>query len=271
MEPTGEEQGTFLYDDVKLWIRVDTAIRSDPNVAELAARLKIGVAQAAGHCLLFWAAVAEHCPDGDISRLSKGGIGRMAAYERAPHRASQAFADVFLELFTSNGHIRGWADRQGKLIERAEKDRARKFHGSSAEMRGVSTVTERNGTEQITTTTKATTGNPPKVSPFPMSISDELYDTWISKRGAVDYAVFRKALSPLFPAKGQLYPVQALVAAITCFADVAESQTPKESGFWTVHKFALDAGRWVRLGAMPLQLPDSTLTERGRLVAGLQA
>lgn len=142
---------------MKLWIRIDAALRSDPNVAELASRLGIGIAEAAGCCVLTWCAIAEHCPDGDVSRLSPAALTAMSGYVkpkgRPPlnvNRGEFAFADVFLDLFVSDGRVKGWHDRQGKLIERAEKERARKFRGSGAENLGNSAPTERNGTEQQT-------------------------------------------------------------------------------------------------------------------------
>lgn len=140
---------------MKLWIRIDAALRSDPNVAELASRLGIGIAEAAGCCVLTWCAIAEHCPDGDIKRLSRAALNLMSGFVppkgRPPLNADRsefAFADAFLDLFVSDGRVKGWHDRQGKLIERAEKERARKFRGNGAENLGNSAPTERNGTEQ---------------------------------------------------------------------------------------------------------------------------
>lgn len=140
---------------LKLWIRIDAALRSDPNVAELASRLNISTAEAAGHCVFVWAAIAEHRPDGNLAGISSAALEDWAGYRKRRGKPTGAFARVFRELFLSDGMVKGWADRQGKLLERAEKERARKFRGTSAESVQDSAPTERNGTEQQQTSSVA--------------------------------------------------------------------------------------------------------------------
>jgi hypothetical protein len=104
-------------------------------------------------------------------------------------------------------------------------------------------------------------------SPFPKSVCDVLYETWISARGAIDYGLLRKSLAPLYPTAGPRYTQEQLTEAIRAHAEWVDGLTPREAGFETIHKFVADVSRWVRLGGMPLQDPVSgELTERGLLV-----
>jgi hypothetical protein len=114
----------------------------------------------------------------------------------------------------------------------------------------------------VTTKPKATA----QTSPFPKSVCDPLYEAWISKRGAIEYSAFRKALSPLFPASGPRFAQDALVGAIDAHAEYASILSPKDARFENVYSFAANIDRWIKLGSMPAQLGDGTLTERGRLI-----
>lgn len=105
-------------------------------------------------------------------------------------------------------------------------------------------------------------------SSFPKPVCDSLYESWVSGGSSVDYGAFRKALLPLYPHSGPRYTQEELTNAITAFLETRDGVAPTESQFWTVHKFAGDVGRWVRLGSMPVQLADGTLTERGIVALG---
>ena len=102
---------------------------------------------------------------------------------------------------------------------------------------------------------------------FPTPVCQGLYAVWIPARGGVKYSAFREALAPFWPAPSPIYTEQEWLDAIKCFAEVAGSQNPKESHWWTIHKLTGDAATWIRLGKMPNQLPSGELTERGRLIA----
>jgi hypothetical protein len=105
-----------------------------------------------------------------------------------------------------------------------------------------------------------------KPSPFPKSICDRLFETWISARGGIDYGAFRKALESLYPTQGPLFAEEQLVKAIAAHAEFVDGLTPKEAGFEDVRKFAQNVQRWVRIGSMPVVDPETReLTERGRL------
>lgn len=163
---------------MKLWIRIDTAIRSDPNVAELAARTGVTLAEAVGLCTLVWAAIAEHRPNGDLNGIAISALENWAAWEPRKGKPTGSFGTAFRELFITNDTASGWKNRQGKLVERAERDRLRKVHGSSEESRGDSTVTERNGTEQLPTTSDAVESDPAPVPEKPR--------TSRAKKGAIE-------------------------------------------------------------------------------------
>lgn len=136
---------------MKLWIRVDVAIASDPNVLELANRLKIPFAEAVGLCVLVWARIAEHRPSGDISGLSIDTIEQWCAFRPGRGKPKGSFGSAFLDLFTSDDEVSGWHDRQGALIDRAVKERERKKRGKRAEVPKKDAPTERNGTERDAT------------------------------------------------------------------------------------------------------------------------
>lgn len=100
-------------------------------------------------------------------------------------------------------------------------------------------------------------------APFPKAIADALYEAWIAKRGAVNYGALRKALAPLFPAVGARFTTTELLNGIEAFAELAEVDKPEFSHKWTVFKFAAEAQRWVKLGALPYVDDWGIPTERG--------
>jgi hypothetical protein len=104
-------------------------------------------------------------------------------------------------------------------------------------------------------------------SPFPKSVCDSLYETWISVRGVIQYSAFRKALMPLYPAgSAARYADTQLTEAIRAYAEWVEGLSPRDAGFETVYRFVGDIARWVKLGAMPAIDPNThEITERGRL------
>lgn len=155
---------------MKLWIRIDASLHRDPEVADLAARVGVKKAEAIGLLACVWGAMAEHRPSGNVSDISPATLEDWAEYEPRGKVKAGAFASAFLALFTDDGRVRGWKDRQGKLIERMEKDRIRK-HGNAPEttedstdipgnVHGDSAVTERNATEQNGTGQKDNKASP---------------------------------------------------------------------------------------------------------------
>lgn len=112
---------------MKLWIRVDASVRSDPELAQLAERVRLDEAKTLGHLVLVWCAVAEHRPNGNISGIKPSVIEKWAEWRPASKNLRGVFGKGILELFTNeHGVLRGWQKRQGKLVELMEKDRKRK-------------------------------------------------------------------------------------------------------------------------------------------------
>lgn len=142
----------YRSERMKLWIRIDVAIRSDPNVAELASRLNVTLAEAVGLCTLTWAAIGEHRPNADLSGIGIAALEKWGGWEPRKGKPAGAFGRAFKELFISGDEASGWHDRQGALIDRTEKETARKARNRLANVLRTSAVTERNVTEQQPTT-----------------------------------------------------------------------------------------------------------------------
>lgn len=87
---------------MKLWIRIDAAVRSDPNVDELARRLNMPFAEAVGLCVLVWGAIAEHRRDGNLEGISPETIGFWAGLAK---RDRAVFGGEFLALFAPGGSV----------------------------------------------------------------------------------------------------------------------------------------------------------------------
>jgi hypothetical protein len=155
-----------------LWVRIDANIGENPKVWELADRLSglrgvsaesprrengVRAETCVGLLVILFGKVAAHAPSGDVADVSDALLERWAGWAGEPG----AFAAAFRDLFVTDGHIDGWAERQGKLVERAERERERwqrrKSAPNSAETprsdAGVSAEESaaRNGTVRITT------------------------------------------------------------------------------------------------------------------------
>lgn len=113
------------------WIRVDVGVGAHDDVwklgdllhgnsADIPRGLRADVALAC--CIRVWSGVAQYRPDGDISGVSDDLLERWAGWSGA----TGAFAPHFRAVFASDGVVKGWLERQGKLLERAKKDRERK-------------------------------------------------------------------------------------------------------------------------------------------------
>ena len=157
----------------------------------LAARLRIPHAAAYGHVVMTWGGVAEHRVNGDIKNVPDAALERWAQWYGRPGR----FAAVFRELFVgSTGAITGWVERQGKLIERAAAERARKLRGSSAENPPLRYGTVRNGTKDKKKHSRAGAR---------ATWLSQFAATWTARYdGAPAFGVLAKHLSPLVDANG---------------------------------------------------------------------
>lgn len=131
------------------------------------------------------------------------------------------------------------------------------------------------GEKRIKATTTDSCESGPKVKPspkyphFPMADSARLHRTCVEGGYVVDAGMLRKTLAPLYTASGPMHSIDALNSALLTFLEARGSQSPDKARFWTVAGFAQDIGRWLRLGAMPRQDPETGApTERGLLLAG---
>jgi hypothetical protein len=132
-----------------LWIRVEAHEADSVAVARLAEALGIDVITALGHYVALGGAIAEHAPDGNIVNVPDAAIERWGRWSGKRNK----FAPVVREIFQAeDGEFADWLETMGKLVERRDKERARKSGGNSAEtpqpQRGNSGATERNGTER---------------------------------------------------------------------------------------------------------------------------
>lgn len=113
---------------MKLWLRVDCDTPRDPRVGRLADLLGIPVDHGLGLLLRAWAAMAEHAPDGNLADFTDGTVNSWVGWPTQPARRSAActFAQAYRSVFLDTAGVdEGFAFAQGKLMERAEKNRAR--------------------------------------------------------------------------------------------------------------------------------------------------
>lgn len=151
-----------------LWIRIDANIGENPNVWKLAGVRGLSANESVGLLVVLFGKVAEHCPHGNVSDVPDALLERWAGWTGEPG----AFATSFRELFVSDGVVEGWEKRQGKLVERAEKERqraaARRAADSTPKVRGQSAneSAARNGTvrnEEKSSAAAAEDSPPPAV------------------------------------------------------------------------------------------------------------
>lgn len=113
---------------MKLWVRLNADSPRDPRAGKLSDLL--GIPQRLGYGMLVavWCAMAEHAPDGDLSAVSDSTINEWAGWHRGERsRSAQPdFSSSFRSLFLDeSGRDPDYAEQQGKLVERARRDRER--------------------------------------------------------------------------------------------------------------------------------------------------
>lgn len=250
---------------MKLWIRIDAALRSDPNVAELANRLNITTPEAVGHCVLVWSAIAEHRPDGNLAGISSAALEDWAGYRKRRGKPAGAFAKVFREIFLSDHRVKGWHDRQGKLIEKAEKERARKFRGTSAEESRNSAPTERNGTEQTTASSRERVESfwPADYRPDLDQLLDLVLPTAARRESWLrSLLAMHEGMHP--PARTPIQMAKALRAML------GNTDTPN----WKYYEGCVRSeaeGRTLNLASRQIQTDDADFVEASELLQGLVA
>jgi hypothetical protein len=252
---------------MKLWIRLDAGAPRDPKITELARALGVRRAEAFGLAASVWCVMAEHAVDGSLATIADEDLEAWAYWVGKRGKFAAAFRATFV---SDDGTVGGWNERQGKLLDRMERDRQRhkkpdggsaeaprKEDGNSAEIPrnvlGVSTSTVRNGTVR---TTKALTD---ATAPVPQSWVAEGFDIWTAKVGATTHPRLGKALSA--PVTQHTWPVvrQALVE----YVEYPANGKPKK-----LEWFAQDVVRWIAEANEPVER-DGVLTEKGRRFMGI--
>ncbi len=250
---------------LNLWIRVDAAAPRDPAICTLAEELGVQGSTALGLCVGVWCAMAEHAVDGHLGRASDRVIEQLAGWSGKRGR----FADVFKSLFVKeNGHVRGWTDRQGKLLDRMERDRERhrkpdgespepprKLRGASAEIPGKSTSTERNGTEQkektVSRASRSTLKAPSEKQSdrIPAPVYDSAQRTWTEQVGAMEVPRFRKTVRTLLLAGIRLGQINRAIPRYARF--MRERNRPLK-----LEWFAEDIQTWLKDDGIACEVMD---------------
>lgn len=181
-----------------LWIRIDANIGDNPNVWKLAALRGVSAVACVGHLVMLFGNVAEYRPHGDVADVPDNLLERWAGWEGT----AGLFAVSFRELFVTDGVIEGWAERQGKLVERAEKEKdrwhRRKQRGDSTEESAARNGTVRNEVKASATTNGKHPRLPRVAAPAPPEVAAvlEYYRTRHPKRrpGPKEEKLIAKAL-----------------------------------------------------------------------------
>lgn len=99
---------------------------------------------------------------------------------------------------------------------------------------------------------------------YPTDICDQLFTAYQQHRGPVEYGVFRRYTSVIFPTS---YTTDQLTSAIQAWGEWVAALPAEKAKHETARTWAADVQRWVRLGSMPI-VDLNGVTERGRLAAG---
>lgn len=108
------------------WIRVDGDIHENEKLAALRERLGCQRAQAVGHMVLLWSWMGrtEIAWDGKLKPISNVALADAAQWRGDPDVFGTAVRDIFCDK--RSGEMKGWFERQGKLIEWRRKNTVRK-------------------------------------------------------------------------------------------------------------------------------------------------
>jgi hypothetical protein len=240
---------------VSLWIRVDTSVARDPAVSSFADAIGTSIPTAVGHLVLLWGCMAEHTPQGVLTSVGVRPLEAWAGWSGKRGR----FFEAFHAHFVIDGEVKGWLARQGKLVERASKDRLRKERQHSMEIprnvQGNSAPTVRNVTVRKNKSVPAPVGTgpaepsetpkrAPRIAPrqrdpdaVPAAVLDHLQAAW-RVVGSVSVPRFRAAIGPLV--RGGFRPGQ-IARAMRHYAATRQDEGKPAKLEW----FCEEVGRWV--------------------------
>lgn len=106
-----------------MWIESHQSLRNHRKTGRLARRLGIGRVAAIGHLHCFWWWCMDNAPNGSLAGIDAEDIADGAEWEGDP---SDFIAALDYAGFIQAETIHDWYDYAGKLIERRQKDAARK-------------------------------------------------------------------------------------------------------------------------------------------------
>jgi hypothetical protein len=116
---------------VTLWIRVDTDVADNPKIGRFAARLGLDVETTLGHLVRVWGKMAEQKSDGSLRGVTGMTIESWANWRGKKGHFAEAFRRAFV---VKGGVVKGWGERQGKLVLRQIADALRKREGRSRDI-----------------------------------------------------------------------------------------------------------------------------------------
>lgn len=230
------------------FVAIDTGICGDRTTHELAATLKIRVAEAVGILTLFFAGMALHAESGDLSDTLDSQIEAWCKW----HGKRGKLAPLLrAQLCDPQGVVRAWERWNGAMIRKAKSDRERKraaraegasrprnVHGQSAPVprSGAGTVPDLTVPNLTTTTTTPLSPTDAKVNTsdarggWPAKVAD----AWTRTVGIIQPGRVGKDLAPFV----RLYPdpaaaERAILAAVTIYDQTCtrRSQSPKWPDF----------------------------------------
>lgn len=97
-------------------------------VGRLVAHAHIRKESAIGYLAMFWGAVSQHCPGGDIAKVSDPQIEAWAEWDRK----AGVFAQFVRQLHSTSGVVNDYDEYSGALEDRRARDRRRKAAARAA-------------------------------------------------------------------------------------------------------------------------------------------
>lgn len=106
------------------WFQVDSDMVRHPRVVRIAHKLRIPLARAIGHVVMFWSCVAEHAEWGDLTTISDDEVEVWSQWNGPRGKWAAALVDV--GLVDAARQVHGWRERHERfLLERERKQRER--------------------------------------------------------------------------------------------------------------------------------------------------
>lgn len=110
------------------WLKVDQTLRDHHKICDAADALQVDPAHMTGMMILFWLWAIDNAPSGQLGKVSAAAIARGAQYKGDPAEFVEVLKNQHLLDVSEDGvlTIHDWEERAGQLIDRRQKDAARK-------------------------------------------------------------------------------------------------------------------------------------------------